>query len=170
MNWKAIGGILTILGCSTFGFLVAGSYKRDEKYLRELQEALLFMTSELQYRLTPLPELITRTMEYTSGALWQVFSLLDQELVVQIAPNAEACMYLALESAPSVPPITGNMLRLLGRSLGKFDLNGQLSGLTLVKEACEENLQVLSANRVQRLRSCRTLGICTGIALAILLI
>jgi len=170
MNYKWIGALLIVMGCGGFGFLVAAASKREEKHLQELYEALSFMISELQYRLTPLSELIARTAEHTSGSLWQVFSALDRELVGQIAPNAEACMRSVLEQTPSVPVLTGNMLRLLGKSLGKFDLTGQIAGLTLVKETCKENLQKLSKDRTERLRSYRTLGVCAGIALAILLI
>ena len=170
MNYKWLGAIFIVAGCGGFGFLIAAASKREEKYLRELYEAITFMTAELQYRLTPLPELISRASTHTSGTLWTVFSALDRELVGQIAPNAEECMRKALESAQGVPVLTGNALRLLGRSLGKFDLDGQISGLTIVKEACGENLQKLAKDRCERLRSYRTLGVCAGIALAILLI
>lgn len=170
MSYKWMGAIFIVLGCGGFGFLIASASKKEEKYLRELYEAITFMTAELQYRLTPLPELISRAAVYTSGTLWSVFSALDRELVGQVAPNAEECMKQALEKTESVPVLTGNALRLLGRSLGKFDLDGQISGLTMVKEACGENLQRLAKDQRERLRSYRTLGVCAGIALAILLI
>ena len=76
----------------------------------------------------------------------------------------------ALAKTPSIPPLTGKMLRLLGKSLGKFDLSGQLAGIDLVREGCKENLDRISKDRQERLRSYRTLGICAGIAIAILLI
>ena len=170
MNYKWIGAIFVILGCSGFGFMVAAGCKREEKYLRELYGALEFMAAELKYRLSPLPELIARGAEHTSGTLWQLFSVLDRELAGQIAPNAEECMRAALEQTPSIPPLTGKMLRMLGKSLGKFDISGQLSGIALVREACNENLKRLARDRAERLRSYRTLGICAGIAIAILLI
>ena len=170
MNYKWIGAVLVIIGCGGFGFLVAAASKREEKHLRELLEVLEYMISELQYKLTPLPELVTRATAYTSGALTQAFSALGDELSNQIAPNAESCMRSALEKAQSLPVLTGNILRFMGRSLGKFDLTGQINELTLVKEACRENLLKLSKDRAERLRSYRTLGVCAGIALAILLI
>ena len=79
-------------------------------------------------------------------------------------------MRAALEQTPSIPPLTGKMLRMLGKSLGKFDISGQLSGIALVREACNENMKRLARDRAERLRSYRTLGICAGIAIAILLI
>ena len=170
MNYKVIGAILVIVGCGGFGFLIANGCKREERYLRELYGALEFMAAELKYRLSPLSELINRAAEHTSGTLWQLFSVLDEELAGQIAPNAEACMREALAKTPSIPPLTGKMLRLLGKSLGKFDLSGQLAGIDLVREGCKENLERISTDRQERLRSYRTLGICAGIAIAILLI
>ena len=170
MSYKWIGACFVIIGCGGFGFLVAAASKRDERHLRELQEAVEFMISELQYQLTPLPELIFRAAVYTTGGLRQVLTVLHTELGAQVAPNAESCMRTVLEKAQSLPVLTGNMLRLLGSSLGKFDLSGQISGLTLVKESCMENLQRLAKDRAERLRSYRTLGVCAGIALAILLI
>jgi len=170
MTWKWIGAVLVIVGCGGFGFLIAAGVKREERYLRELLEAMEFMTSELQYRMTPLPELIDRAACHTSGTLWQVFSALDRELATQIAPNAEACLRAALENTDGIPTLTGRVLRMLGRSLGKFDLAGQISGINFVKDACRENLNKLQKDKAERLRSYRTLGVCAGIALAILLL
>ena len=170
MTWKLIGALLVIVGCGGFGFLIAAGVKREERHLRELLEAMEFMTSELKYRMTSLPDLIYKASTYTSGALWQVFSALDRELTTQIAPNAEACLKAAMEKTEGVPVLTGKVLRMLGRSLGKFDLAGQISGINFVKEACRENLERLAKDRKERLRSYRTLGVCAGIALAILLL
>ncbi|MBE6943559.1 MAG: hypothetical protein E7453_04770 [Ruminococcaceae bacterium] len=170
MIWKVIGGLLVIVGCGGFGFLVAAGVKKEERYLRELLEALEFMSSELKYRMTSLPELIGRASAYTSGALWQVFSILDRELTTQIAPNAEACLKVAVENTEGIPVLTGKMLRMLGRNLGKFDLSGQISGINFVKDACRENLVRIAKDKKERLRSYRTLGVCAGIALAIILL
>lgn len=170
MTWKIIGAILVVAGCGGFGFLIAAGVKREERYLRELMEAMEFMTSELKYRMTSLPELISRAATHTSGALWQVFSALDRELTTQIAPNAEACLRAALEKTEGIPVLTGRVLRMLGRSLGKFDLAGQISGINFVKDTCRENLERLAKDKKERLRSYRTLGVCAGIALAILLL
>ena len=170
MTWKLIGAILVIVGCGGFGFLVAAGIKKEERYLKELLEVMEFMTSELKYRMTSLPELIGRASVHTSGALWQMFSALDRELTAQIAPNAESCLKIALEKTEGIPVLTGRILRMLGRNLGKFDLTGQISGINFVKDACRENLARIARDKKERLRSYRTLGVCAGIALAILLL
>ena len=61
-------------------------------------------------------------------------------------------------------------LILLGRWLGRFDLDGQLKGLDAVRQECRRHLEELNNNREVRLRSYQTLGLCAGAAIAILFI
>ena len=61
-------------------------------------------------------------------------------------------------------------LRLLGQTLGRFDLPGQLKGIKAVQESCRRELARLERNRDARLRSYQTLGLCAGAALVILLV
>ena len=60
MSIKWIGAILVIVGCGGVGFSMAAAYRRQETALRELMGTLDFMSWELQFRLTPLPELCRR--------------------------------------------------------------------------------------------------------------
>jgi hypothetical protein len=62
------------------------------------------------------------------------------------------------------------VLRELGQSLGRFDLNGQLLGIAAVRNTCRSKLQQFEKNKEVRLRSYQTLGLCAGAALAILFI
>ena len=73
------------------------------------------------------------------------------------------------DKAQSFPRLR-RMLLLLGHSLGRFDLSGQLKGLASVRERCGQELQALRSDRDSRLRSFRVLGLCAGAALVILLI
>ena len=66
--------------------------------------------------------------------------------------------------------ITKQLLRNLGRSLGRFDLEGQLRGIDAVRHETLEALEKLTHDQDERLRSYQTLGLCAGAALAILLL
>ena len=59
---------------------------------------------------------------------------------------------------------------LLGKSIGRFDMDGQIKGLEAVRQDCRRRLDELSKDRDTRLRSYQTLGLCAGAALAILFI
>lgn len=170
MSFKLLGAVLVIVGCGGFGFMIAANHRKEEKSLHQMLAALDYMGCELQYRLTPLPELCRQTAQQCSGGVKAVFSALAAELEAQISPDAERCMRVALGKVKDVPKLTHEAMLLLGRTLGRFDVEGQLKGLEGVRQNCRAGVDSLSQNRDVRLRSYQTLGLCAGAALAILFI
>lgn len=165
---KWIGALLIIIGSGSVGFAMSAAHRREEHNLRQLISALDFMQCELQYRLTALPDLCRITAGQCSGSLRTVFQTLANELEDQISPDVFHCMNAALAKAPNIPKQTGEVLRILGRTLGRFNLDGQILGLENARHNCRTMLENLSMNRDVRLRSYQTLSLCTGAALAIL--
>ncbi len=170
MSWKWIGAMMIILGCGGFGFSLAAAHKREENTLRKLIAALDLMECELQYRLTPLPELCRLAGQDSSGCVREVLLKLSTELDAQVAPEVSSCMSAALSAVPDIPGHTRDALVTMGKTLGRFDLSGQLKGLEQVRTSCRQQLEAMSFNREPRLRSYQTLGLCAGAALAILFI
>lgn len=170
MTYKWMGAILILASCGGFGFSLAAQHLREEKTLRQLLSALDFMGCELQYRMTPLPELCHQTGEAVKGAVGQAFHALAREMEHQVSADVESCMNAALASLPDLPGHARNGLATLGQTLGRFDLEGQLKGLEAVRLDCRGKLKALTENKEPRLRSYQTLGLCTGAALAILFI
>ena len=124
----------------------------------------------LQYKLVSLPELCRNAVRRLNGPLHNLFRVLAVELEQQVAPDAPSCMAAALAQCKN---INGNLRYLcseLGYSLGVYDLPGQLKGLDSVRKNCERVLKNLECNRELRVRSYKTLGICVGIAIAILFV
>ena len=167
---KIFGVILIIAGCGGVGFRIAVNQKAEEKSLRQLVEILNFMACELQYRLTPLPDLCRQVAHGFQQIPSAVFGELATEMEAQHLPNIDCCMSVALHKCRAIPAITKLELELLGKSIGRFDLDGQLKGLEAVRQDCERNLEALGNNRDSRLRSYQTLGLCAGAALAILFV
>ena len=69
MTGKLFGALLVICGCGGMGFSIAAASKREEAALRQLIGALDFMECELQYHLTPLPELCRQAGRETKGTI-----------------------------------------------------------------------------------------------------
>lgn len=170
MNYKWIGAMLVIVGCGGFGFSLAAAHKRQETTLRQMMQVLQYMQCELQYKLTPLPELCRQAGKEASGALREVLLNLARELDWQVSPDVGSCMSAALAKSHDLPGRTRSLMVRLGHSLGRFDLPGQLQGLEALKSACETELRTLGKDRDSRIRSYQTLGLCAGAALAILLL
>lgn len=170
MDYKWIGAILIVIGSGGFGFSMASEHRSQEKSLRKLISVLDFMACELQFRMTPLPDLCTAAAGEVNGNLGRLLETLALELENTQTDNVAGAMDMALSSVRELPSKTRDNLQLLGRSMGRFDLTGQLSALESVRAACRRDLEGFSANRDLRLRNYQTLGLCAGAALAILLI
>ena len=165
---KWIGALFVIIGCGSVGLAMSYAHRKEEKTLRQLINALDFMQCELQYRLTALPDLCRMTAGQCSDVLRCLFQCLACELEDQISPDVFYCMNSAIAKTPNLPPQTEASLRTLGRTLGRFDLVGQVLGLENARHNCRLTLEKLSENRDIRLRSYQTLSLCAGAALAIL--
>lgn len=168
MKW--VGVVLLIAGCGSVGFQLAASQVREERSLRQLTALLDFMACELQYHLPALPELCRNTAAQATGTLSHFFLALAGEIDAQISPDVERCLEAALQHTEHVPDITKTMLQTLGKTLGRFDLDGQVRGLESVRLEARRQLKELEHNRSNRLRSYQTLGLCAGAAVAILLL
>ena len=170
MTLKVLGVILVIAGCGGVGFRIAANHHREERSLRQLINILNYMECELQYRLTALPDLCRQAAKLFRGMPGVVFKELALEMDAQIAPDMDRCMSVAISKVRDIPKITFKLLESLGKSMGKFDLDGQLKGLAAARQDCKRCLDSLEVKRDTRVRSYQTLGLCAGAALAILLI
>lgn len=168
MQSKWIGALLIIAGCGGFGFSLAAGHRRQERLLKQLIQSLQWMQWQLQYRLTPLPELCRQAGKEATGIPREILLNLARELDWQVSPDAYSCMTAALKQSRDLPRNIRRLFLQLGRSLGRFDLEGQLQGLEAVRRGCETELAAMNQNRDVRLRSYQTLGLCAGAALAIL--
>lgn len=170
MSIKIIGAVLIIAACGGAGWSIAHEQRREEASLGQLVHALDYMGNELQMHLSPLPILCRTAQNRCEGEMKRVFSALSDALEKQTASNATECMDYVLEKNPRLTVHTQNALKQLGYTLGKFDVIGQQQGLESVKKYCITIMNTLGKDRETRLRSYQTLGLCAGIAIAILFI
>ena len=170
MNYKWIGAFLVILACGGCGFSMAASYRAEENIYRNLIRLLVYMSAELQYRLTALPELCEKAANESTGIIRNIFHNLSKELQTQISPDAASCMRTVIGKEKELPSDVRKILLECGQVLGRFDLEGQVRGIEAIKSACEQGLEKLNNHREERLRGYQTLGLCAGAALVILFI
>ena len=168
MTLKWIGAILILVCCGGAGFSMATSHKRQERSLEALRSAIDMMVCELEFRMTPLPQLVRMASKEVDGQVADVFSALAHRLEASCDADAGVCMTQVLEDFPGLSWRLRENLEKLGRCLGRFALSGQVSGLKGISLLCQRDLNSLALDRDARLRGYRTLGICAGVALVIL--
>lgn len=170
MYIKLIGAFLIVGSCSIAGFQIAAAHLRETGILKQIIMAMDYMESELVYRRTPLPELCAEAACKSSGMLHDILLDFSKALNDHASSNAESCVKEVLSHFSNFPAVGKQMLMQFGSSAGIFELDGQISSLKAVKQECHRQLTVRQENQEVRLRSYRTLGICAGAALAVILI
>lgn len=168
MSIKVIGAVLTMLSCGTLGFLLSARVRAEVNHLQDLIGILDFMECELNYRLPSLPKLCRSAAEQGSSLI-AVFSLLADNLENQISPDPAICMDTALLCYRGPASVAG-YLHELGRSFGKFDLQGQLTELNSVRQRCAGELAKLKTTQDIKAKYYRTISICAGVVVTILLL
>lgn len=167
---KIIGAILIIAASGSFGFLMAAAHRRTAKMMQQLLRAIEYIQRELQYRMSSLSDVFRAVSSQIGGAIGRFFDLLANELDRQIAPDITYCVDAALSQIRDMPELVRNSILLLGKSLGRFDLEGQLKGLTAIYDECSIMLTNYTDHQDVRLRSYQTLALCAGAAVVILFI
>lgn len=167
MTPKFLGACMIISACGAMGMSLAATHRQKERLLQSILSAVHYMRCELEYRMTPLPQLMHLCAEETDGMIRKVFHVMAEELARRDVSQPSECMQIAVDRCPKLPPMVKEKLLLLGNSLGRFDLSGQLAGIEMVSAICKRDLDGLLHNREGRLRSYITLGICAGVALVI---
>ncbi len=170
MNIRLIGALAVIIACGGFGLMLANAYRKQEKSLFFLQRMIGYIENDLSYRATALPDLLYEAGKLGSGCVQEVLVRLANALQSGEYTDAATAMEQILRSLPEVPDVLQNLFRQLGQSLGRFDIDGQLRELKAVSQNCTAVLDDMRLNRKMRIRNYQTLGLCAGLALAILLI
>ena len=170
MSFKIFGAFLIILSCACLGFGTAAGYSREVRILKSLRSAIRYMKNELTCRAVPLPALCRSAAQVSEGVVREFMENLATELEAQICPNPLQCTLCALSHTRGVPPSAQDVIRMFGKTIGVFDLQGQLDGFEEVCLYLDEIISKRSTQQDMRVRGYRTVGICTGIALAIILV
>ena len=170
MTIRILGAVLILVGCSTFGFLLSATSKRETATLKSFIESMDIMECELRYRRPPLPQLCGYLAASQSGIIQTYFSYLQSELLQQIQPSASACADLALNRMSQMPKHTKVIIQQFAKFLGEFDIDGQLTGIQAVRNEAVLQLKQLSRDQDLRIKNYRTLGVCAGAAIIILFI
>ena len=167
---RVFGAILIILGCGGFGFIVLRYKKYEILALENFILATEYMICELRYRMTPLPNLCHATAAVTKGIVRRIFISLGKVLELQSSASVSDCIDTVLKENPVNSDRISTLFLNLGMRLGVFDLDGQIDVLASLRDEGRRVLKSCRDGYEIQSRSCGTIALCAGAALAILLI
>lgn len=165
---KWIGAGLILLGAGGFGVGKAAKFYRQMRQLHSFSNALEILKCELNYTLLPLPELCRVTAERServcAGVLRGYARLLEQGSPRKMA--AAACLE---NNALCLPEEAQTALLEMLSSMGRYDLDGENRLLSRTQLRLEAAIRTGEAEKRPMVKGYAALALCTGAALAILL-
>ena len=161
---------MILLGCGGFGFVVSKNAKKEIIALQNFLLATEYMICELRYRMTPLPNLCVATSQVTRGVVSEIFAALGEILELQTSSSVSACMDIVLQKHQIYSEKVTALFRNLGQRLGIFDLDGQIDVLSTLRLEGKGLLKSCQDGHSTRSRSYKTIALCAGAAIVILMI
>lgn len=166
---KLIGVLFVVLGSTGAGAAMALGARRTLETARQLRAALERMKNEIACNRTALPELM-ELLSQDGGPLAVLFGMIAEQLRLRQEASVYAIVRKSLAAAPPLPGEVGRILLDLSPGLGQYDVQCQLYSLDLAAGQAQTMVERCQSEQKGRVKSYYTLGVCAGLALAIMLL
>ena len=169
---KLAGMIVILVSAGSVGFRIAAALKRRCRLLQQLLAALGVLQNEIGFCGTPLPQAFALAAVASEGTVEALFSAMAREMDRRRWLTPAAALEQAWQEQPDLreEEALRQCLLALAASLGKYDRDSQLTALEAAKTRLADLLHAAEQERSVRSRTYEALGLCAGLALAILLI
>lgn len=170
MTIRMLGAIVLCLGASGIGFSASRTVRRTVKTMQQLKLALEMMRCEISYTLTPIARICRIAASGSEGEVHILFERLAAVFSGTYPEQDGWAKELIAATLHSVPPEVAETMAELIASFGRFGVSEQLRLIDLTLEKVQAALAQLDTDKKQRCRCYETLGICAGLAIAVLVL
>ena len=169
---KTIGMILILTASGTVGLGLARTVRRQQTQTVALIDALLRLRHELQYRLTPLPDAFAVLGGMPNREVAAFFSGMSERLQSSRTCTVGYACRKAMERTSGLQLTAGTHSALLALfdALDREDLEGNLQVLELALERLRAEARMIQSGSRARCRTYISLAVCTGLAIAVILV
>lgn len=157
-----------IIGASSYiGLMLAKKYSNRELELKEMKNALNMFENKIKFTYEDIPTVFSDISEKIQGNIGKIFKTASNKMQNMSAGNA---WEYALENTyTSLTKEDINIIKALGRMLGKTDLNGQISEIKLVNDFIDTQIEEAKQEKDKNSKMYKTLGVVVGITIVIIL-
>ena len=164
---KIIGIVLVLCGSGGFGIGKAVQFYRQLRQIRGFYNALEILKCEMNYSLAELPKLCRLTAKRSESATAR-FLLAYADALDAGLPRTKAAQQVV---EPLNLPADARMTLLeLFSGLGRYELAGENRLIQLSQHRLRAGLERLEKEKKPLAKGYAALGVCTGIALVILMV
>jgi len=165
---KILGISFIALSSAAVGFQMSAMLRKRCALMRELDNLLQLLEQEIVTCGTPLPHAFALLSASTDGIWENVFSGIAKEMDKNRWATPHEAAQIVLNQVHD-RDISEIMLPMM-KKMGKYNIEAQTQGIESARRQLRMILQELEQERKMKSKTFQTLGICTGLAVAILLI
>ena len=158
-----------IIGTSSaIGLMLAKKYTNRELELKEIKNALNMFENKIKFTYEDIPTVFKDISKKINGNVGNIFKNASEKM--QNMQAGEAWEYALENTYTSLKKADIDIIKGLGRMLGKTDLSGQISEIKLVNNFLDIQIKDAEEEKNKNEKMYRTLGIVAGMTITILLI
>ena len=159
---------LIIGASSVIGILFSKKYANREKEIKEMKTGLNIFATKIKFTYEPIPNLFMEIANKIGGNVGDIFQRAALNMKEQTAGDAWNNALEEVKHNFTSEDIV--VLKNLSKLLGETDLEGQISEIEVVNQFLTSQLESAGEERRKNEKMYRTLGVVTGLTIAIILI
>ena len=159
---------LIVFASSAIGILFSKKYANREKEIKEMKTGLSMFSTKIKYTNEPIPNIFMEIANKIGGNVGNIFFIAANRMKEESAGEAweNALKYANHNFSQEDIAVLKNLSKLLGQT----DLDGQISQIDVTNQFLVSQLENAVEERKKNEKMYRTLGIVTGLTIAIILI
>ena len=159
---------LVLVACTLIGRFLSKKYIYRLNELEEMKNALNMFATKIKFTYEPIPSIFMEIANKIQRNIGQVFERAASRMREESAGGA--WIHALEEVECNFTKEDKEVLKNLSRLLGQTDLEGQISEIEVVNQFLTSQLENAGEERRKNEKMYRTLGIITGLTIAIILI
>lgn len=170
---KILGGIFVIGTTTLLGMQKGASIRKVYEELQYIQKLVYQIQSEIRYLRAPLGDIVTKLARESKAPYGEWLLSLGNDMESRSGKPFSKLWEQGVRQhlgSLRLPEQEMDRLCLLGKQLGKADMELQMQTLSLYQQQLSQTLEDLRNTMDNKVRLCRCIGIISGIFLVIMLL
>ena len=160
--------LFIFLGSLQAGKIIAKKYSNRVIELKEMKNALNMFLTKIKFTYESVPESFREIGDNINGNIGKIFRIASENMKEKSAGEAWEETVETIET--SLTKEDKEIIKNLGRLLGKTDLEGQVSEIKLVQNFLNTQIETAEKEKQKNEKLYKTLGGVVGLAIVIILV